>query len=58
MQIPKVPKVVGEVVYIRATVTEVDQDGTAKSVKITKSPEGGIYLYAIDSDQSTTAVVD
>lgn len=51
-------KSVGETVYIKATVTAVNPDGTARTVAIDHAPDGGIYLYAIDSDQSTAAVID
>ena len=52
------PKHVGETVWIKATVTEVNADGTAKTVAIDKTPSGGIHLMVIEPDQSTTAVVD
>ncbi len=52
------PKFVGQAVYIKAKVTAVNPDGTAKSVSVEHSPVGGIYLTVIDPDQSTTAVVD
>ena len=66
------PKHVGETVWIKATVTEVNADGTAKTVKVDKTPSGAaaqvcwvygtigteIHLMVIEPDQSTTAVVD
>ena len=52
------PKHVGETVWIKATVTAVNPDGTAKTVAIDKTPSGGIHLMVIEPDQSTTAVVD
>jgi hypothetical protein len=51
-------KTVGQTVYIKAIVTAVNPDGTAKLVEVAHSPEGGIYLYTIDADQSTTEVLD
>lgn len=50
---------VGETVYIKATVKSVNPDGTPKEVQIDKDPKtGGIFLYAVDADQSTAAVID
>lgn len=49
---------VGDKVYIRATVTALKPDGTAKTVQIDKTPEGAVYLYTVEADQSTTEVLD
>ena len=49
---------VGQTVYLTATVTAVNADGTAKQVALKKSATGGYYVNAVYPDQSTTEVLD